>query len=132
MLPFKIYTRKKIFKYYTGISFFIFVWICRLEKNEARLMRHETIHFWQQVEMFFIFHWLFYLSFYIVSRIKGHGHYIAYRYNPFELEAYQHDADEQYLVKRKPYAWLPFVVKYYQSLNQDLSANIPRQKEITW
>ena len=74
MLPYKIYTRKKIFNYYTGFSFFVFIWISRLEKDEVRLTRHEKIHFWQQVEMLFLLHWLFYGLFYVVARAKGHCH----------------------------------------------------------
>ena len=109
MLPFKIYTRKRIFNYYTGLSFFIFIWICKLTKDEVKLVRHEKIHFLQQVEMLFIFHWLFYAYFYLVARLKGHGHYIAYRYNPFEIEAYDNECDVNYLKARKPFAWVPCV-----------------------
>ena len=132
MLPYKIYTRKKIFNYYTGLSFFVFVWISRMEKDETRLMRHETIHFWQQVEMLFVLHWLFYGLFYLVARAKGHCHYIAYRYNPFELEAFENDPDEQYLVKRRPFAWARYVVKYQEALSRDLTATVPKEKFIKW
>ena len=112
MLPLKIYTRRKIFNYYTGFSFFIFIWISRLTQDEVKLVRHEKIHFLQQVEMLFIFHWLFYGSFYLVSRWKGQGHHMAYRHNPFELEAYDNEPDVSYLQTRKPFAWLKYVRKW--------------------
>jgi hypothetical protein len=128
MLPFKIYTRKKIFNYYTGLSFFIFIWICKLTKDEVTLVRHEKIHFLQQVEMLFIFHWLFYAYFYLVARFKGHGHYIAYRYNPFEIEAYNNEADVNYLKTRKFFAWVPCVKDFEKSLTRQVA---PRTKSVS-
>jgi hypothetical protein len=130
MLPYKIYTRKKIFNYYTGLSFFIFIWISRLEKDETRLVRHEKIHFWQQVEMLFVFHWLIYGFFYLVARAKGHGHYVAYRYNPFELEAFTHEYNVEYLEQRKPFAWLQFIKEYTDALGQHHLNSVPQDKRI--
>jgi hypothetical protein len=132
MLPYKIYTRKKIFNYYTGLSFFIFIWISRLEKDEVRLTRHEKIHFWQQVEMLFLLHWIFYLLFYAIARARGHGHWIAYRYNPFELEAFSNENDPDYLIKRKPFSWASYIGKYHEALSKDLSATIPKDKFLKW
>lgn len=132
MRPYRFYTQKKIFNYYTGLSFFIFVWISRQEKDEVRLMRHETIHFWQQIELLFIFHWLLYGLFYVVARAKGHCHWIAYRYNPFELEAFDNDPDTDYLKKRKVFAWLPYVRQYSTILNQDLRQQVPADKFLKW
>lgn len=119
MLPVKIYTRKRIFNYYTGMSFFVFIWICKLTKDEVQLVRHEKIHFLQQVEMLFIFHWIFYALFYLISRVKGHGHYVAYRYNPFEMEAYSNEHDVDYLRKRKMFAWASYVSKYNRFLAEN-------------
>jgi hypothetical protein len=132
MLPYKIYTRKKIFNYYTGLSFFIFIWITRQSNDQSQLVRHEKIHFWQQVEMLFIFHWLFYAIFYLMGRAKGHCHYIAYRYNPFELEAYTHDHVEDYLAKRRPFAWTGFVRDYFRAMGKDHSKSVPADKRIIW
>jgi hypothetical protein len=134
MLPLKFYTRKRIFRFYTGFSLFIFIWISRLEKNEERLVRHETIHFRQQVEMLFVFHWLSFVFFYLISRSKGHGHYISYRYNPFELEAYEHDADMTYLQTRRPFAWVNYLKMYYATLTKDRPAGIleKEKKQAGW
>ena len=109
MFPIIIFTQGRIFKHYTGFSFFIFIWISRLEKNPAQLIRHEKIHFYQQLELLFVGHWLLYGIFYLISRYKRHGHYIAYRNNPFEREAYMNDPQEDYLAKRKRYAWVEYV-----------------------
>lgn len=132
MLPLKIYTRKKIFNYYTGLSFFIFIWISRLDNDEVKLYRHEKIHFWQQVEMLFIFHWLFYGVFYLLGRAKGHCHYIAYRYNPFELEAFSNEAQVDYLEKRKPFAWISYISKYFEAMDKELNSTVPKDKLIRW
>ena len=131
-MPYKIYTRKKIFNYYTGLSFFIFIWIRKEPQDQAQLIRHEKIHFWQQVEMLFVFHWLLYGSFYLLGRLNGQCHYIAYRYNPFEIEAFSNDPDMQYLRKRRPFAWKAYVKEFFASLKQDHSARIPADKRISW
>ena len=132
MFPIKIYTRKKIFNYYTGLSFFIFIWICKLTKDEVKLVRHEKIHFLQQIELMFIFHWILYAYFYLAARYRGHGHYIAYRYNPFEIEAFDNDQNPDYLQQRRAFAWLNYVNKYSESLSKDLNSTVPKDKIIKW
>jgi hypothetical protein len=132
MLPFIFYTKKRIFRNYTGFSFFIFIWISKLEKNQQRLILHEKIHFRQQLELLFIFHWLMYGTFYLISRLKGQRHYIAYRFNPFEIEAYQHDSDEHYLSRRKPFAWIRSIRPFMETLNQNIDEQIPKKKEISF
>lgn len=71
--------------------------------------RHETIHFFQQAEMAFIPMWLLYMYFYVRGRIAGLNHWQAYRYNPFEIEAYNNERDPDYLRSRKPYAWTKYI-----------------------
>lgn len=132
MLPYKIYTRRKIFNYYTGLSFFIFIWIMKRNDDETQLVRHEKIHFWQQVEMLFIFHWVLYAFFYLLARANGQCHYIAYRYNPFELEAFNHDPEENYLKTRRPFAWVRYVRESLSSMRRDHSEKVPAEKRITW
>jgi hypothetical protein len=132
MIPIIIITEKRIFKYYTGFSFFIFIWISRLEQNSVRLIRHETIHFRQQVELLFVFHWLLYGLFYTISRLKGQRHYIGYRYNPFELEAYGNDSNPEYLKQRKLFAWLRYLRPFRASLMRDMSDKIPADKFVKW
>ncbi len=119
MLPLRIYTRKRIFNYYSGLSFFVFIWIYRATEDESRLIRHEKIHFLQQIELLFIFHWIFYAFFYLLTRSRGHGHYIAYRYNPFELEAYDNEHDHAYLTSRRRFAWTRSVKTYYDMWRSD-------------
>jgi hypothetical protein len=132
MLPRIVYTKNRIFKYYTGFSFFIFIWISSLEKDQPRLLRHEKIHFRQQIELLFIIHWLLYGLFYLISRLNGQRHYIAYRYNPFEIEAYQHDADVDYLNRRRAFAWTKSMAPFIRSLRNKTNNDIPDKKEISF
>lgn len=132
MLPYTIYTRRKIFNYYTGLSFFIFIWIMRQPHDQRQLVRHEKIHFWQQLEMLFVFHWLLYAFFYLAGRMSGQCHYIAYRYNPFEMEAYIHDPETDYLRKRRPFAWVRYVRESLRQYRADHSGKVPPGKRITW
>lgn len=132
MPPFIIYTKSRIFRYYTGFSFFLFIWISELERDKPRLIRHEKIHFYQQLELLFVLHWALYGAFYIVSRLKGQRHYIAYRYNPFELEAYENDLSPDYAAKRKLFSWMKYLPKYWKTQQRDMSSKIPSKKEIGW
>lgn len=132
MLPYKIYTRRKIFNYYTGLSFFIFIWITREPHDQTQLVRHEKIHFWQQVELLFVFHWILYAFFYLLGRLHGQCHYIAYRYNPFELEAFNHDVQKDYLKKRWPFAWVRYVRESIVAMQKDHSGKVPADKRIIW
>ncbi|MBL7924147.1 MAG: hypothetical protein JNL88_08115 [Bacteroidia bacterium] len=72
----------------------------------ARLLNHERIHLRQQVELLVIPFYIWYLLEYLFYRLKGKNHYRAYRSIRFEREAYAHDADAEYLKKRKTWAFL--------------------------
>jgi len=71
-------------------------------------MRHEKIHFMQQLELLFIFHWLLYGLFYFAARLAGHTHEKAYRSNPFEREAYDEENNLNYLNDRPGYSWMRY------------------------
>ncbi len=73
---------------------------------DVRIIRHETIHFKQQVELLFIFFYLIYGLHYLVNLIKLQDHHMAYLNICFEKEAYENDNDSNYLTNRKPYTWL--------------------------
>ena len=86
-------------------SFAFWVW-CRGEMSD-RTKRHETIHFMQYKELFFIGFILIYIFDYLYAAlIKKKGFtrdaYLAIR---FEQEAYLNDVYEDYLERRKKYRW---------------------------
>ncbi len=70
---------------------------------------HETIHYQQQLELLFVFHWALYLLFWLVSMIKYRSSVVAYMNNPFEIEAYMNEKNDDYLIVRKRYAWIKYV-----------------------
>jgi len=74
-----------------------------------RVRRHETIHFQQQLEMLFVTQLILYVAFWLFGLIKYRNGSIAYYENPFEREAYQNDADEEYLENRPRYAWIKYI-----------------------
>jgi hypothetical protein len=132
MLPIIIHTKKRIFKYYTGFSFFLFIWISDVEKDKPRLIRHEKIHFYQQLELLFIFHWALYGLFYVISRFKRQQHYIAYRYNPFELEAYHNDPQVDYHRRRRLFGWVKYLPEFWKTQHRDMRKKVPSRKDIGW
>jgi hypothetical protein len=95
---------------YKGASFFIFIFLRDKSRlSDFRLINHETIHFYQQLEMIFVLNWILYGLFYLAGRVKGESHDEAYRSNPFEREAYDNDQDLTYIFKRKPFAWIKYI-----------------------
>ncbi|MBL0744125.1 hypothetical protein [Chryseolinea lacunae] len=93
-----------------GMSFFVFIFVRnRATLKDHELINHETIHFYQQMELLFVFHWLLYVGFYVWKRLQGKPHHEAYRSIPFEEEAYAEDKNLKYIFERRPYAWVKYV-----------------------
>ena len=72
--------------------------------------RHETIHFQQQLELGFVLQWLLYGLFWLFGLVWYRSGSEAYYKNPFELEAYGNDKNENYLEERKRYAWTYYIL----------------------
>jgi len=96
-----------------ALSFGPFV-ICRGKLSEET-RRHETIHFHQQLEMLFVFQWVLYGLFYIIGRFTTGSWKMSYYHNPFEMEAYAHQSEKDYLKRRKLWAW----TKYLKTLKAE-------------
>lgn len=75
-----------------------------------KTVRHETIHFQQQLELLFVGQWLLYGLFWLVGLVRYRDGSKAYYESPFEREAYQNDKDEDYLKNRKRYAWVRYIL----------------------
>ena len=65
------------------------------------LMRHERIHFCQQLELLILPFYIFYGAEYLWHRVRGMAHHEAYRALSFEREAYGNDGDAGYLERRR-------------------------------
>jgi hypothetical protein len=80
-------------------------------KHDKTFINHELIHFYQQMELFFIpFVFIYYTEF-LIRFIQYKDVQIAYRNISFEREAYQNEADYEYLKIRK---WFSFI-KYWKN-----------------
>lgn len=75
-------------------------------KMSERTKRHETIHFQQFLETFFIGFLLIYFWDYCLNQIRFASSEIAYRKIRAEMEAYDFDYDPDYLKNRKRYKWI--------------------------
>jgi hypothetical protein len=75
---------------------------------DRRLINHERIHLRQQVEMLIIPFYLWYAVEFLLRRTRKDA-YGAYLDISFEREARSFEADDTYLQKRKPWAWLRYV-----------------------
>lgn len=74
-----------------------------------RVKRHETIHFQQQLEMLFAAQIILYVAFWLLGLVRYRNGSVAYYENPFEREAYENDADEEYLASRPRFAWVKYI-----------------------
>jgi hypothetical protein len=81
---------------------------CRGKISKTQL-RHETIHFHQQIELFFLGFFLLYVFFWLIGLIRYRSAGKAYRENPFEREAYSNERKYTYLEKRSLWNWTNYI-----------------------
>lgn len=72
----------------------------------AALIRHERIHTRQMIELAFAGFYLWYLVEWLI-RLPQKGR--AYYNISFEREAYAHMGEPDYLLHRRPYAWMKYL-----------------------
>ena len=73
---------------------------------DERLRNHETIHFQQYLDLFFIGFWIIYLWDWLWGKYHHKDGRKAYFSIRAEQEAYTHDNNLEYLSNRKRWAWL--------------------------
>lgn len=99
------------FKGFAAINLFGILFVRKDCKNQVsdEMINHESIHTEQMKEMLFIFFYLWYIIEWFIKLFKygdstgGDGG--AYRNISFEREAYNNEANLDYLKKRKRYSW---------------------------
>ena len=97
-------------KKYCGLTIYPFIFIkTKKLKNDVVLLNHEKIHLQQQLELLWIFFFVWYLMEYAFLLIKFRKHDMAYKNISFEKEAYTFENDLAYLNRRKPYSFLKFI-----------------------
>lgn len=91
----------------SGMAIFPFILLKHAHlKNDEVIIRHETIHLRQELELLIIPFYILYLINYAINLWRYRDHYQAYRNIIFEREAYTGEADITYLQKRPFWAWL--------------------------
>lgn len=86
---------------YTGITIFPFVFLkSKSLRHDKVLINHEKIHLKQQLELFIIPFYIFYVFEFTIRLIQYKKWYTAYRNISFEREAYRNENDLDYLKSR--------------------------------
>lgn len=117
MKPIEIYNDKFLnaiswFMRVGGISLFPFIIMREYKKGTPggqRTVNHETIHFWQTLELGIIPFYLLYILFWLKNLLVYRDLDKAYHEIPFEREAYGNQENLDYIKERKAYAWLWYV-----------------------
>ena len=73
------------------------------------ILNHEMIHARQQLEMLWLFFFLWYVIEYLIKRIRYRDHDKAYRSISFEKEAFLNDSKPGYPDNRKSFSWLKYL-----------------------
>ncbi len=87
-----------------AITLFPFIFI--RDEGEENLIRHESIHIQQQLELLVVGFYLWYVIDFIVQYFKTRDTQLAYYSIIFEKEAYDNQHDENYLYSRRLWEFL--------------------------
>lgn len=75
-----------------------------------KLINHEVIHFWQQIECFIIMWYVLYVLNYLWNRLfKKMSNYFSYINVCFEKEAYANEDNFSYVCNRKMFSWSKYL-----------------------
>lgn len=92
---------------YDGITLFPFIFLRSEEmKRDAVLLNHEKIHLKQQLELFIVFFYLWYMLSFFWNLLKTRNIKQAYSLICFEQEAYRYEHDFNYIKGRPRYAFM--------------------------
>jgi hypothetical protein len=96
------------FLWVEAMAFFPFILL--KHKSPSRfLINHERIHLKQQLELGLIVFYLWYFAEYFIRLLQYKKHYLAYLHISFEREAFQNQADLDYLQKRPFWAFWKYL-----------------------
>jgi len=98
---------------YTAMAFvppIIFFWK-KDQLNNTLIYKHECIHHRQMLELLILPFYIWYISEYLIHRIKGKKHQEAYHAISFEREAYYGEKIKNYASKPQWFGFLKFLLK---------------------
>lgn len=89
-------------KYFNINAVTVWKWVLYVDKNPSDvLINHERIHL-DQIKRDGVFTFYFrYLRYYLILRVEGLPHFLAYKNIPYEQEAYKHEHNLAYKVPDK-------------------------------
>jgi hypothetical protein len=108
IMKFKGFLCHVSFLWVDGMALFPFILVKRKSPGRV-LLNHECIHLRQQLEMGLVFFYVWYFAEYLIRLMQHRVHYLAYMHISFEQEAYRNEADLDYLLKRRWWAFLKYV-----------------------
>ena len=77
--------------------------------RDLTFLNHERIHLRQQVELVVVFFYLWYTFEFLIRWIRLREFHLAYQNISFEREAYAHEADWEYLERRRFWGFLKYL-----------------------
>lgn len=104
-----------VFKYlipknYSGLTIFPFIFLRNKKSiNDVFLLNHEKIHLKQQIELLWVFFFVWYFIEYCIRMYQYKNHEFAYKNISFEKEAYKNGQNLNYLESRKTFAFLNYL-----------------------
>ena len=104
-----IYNKHFPFGKYLAINLFGMIFVKGREKLSRQNLNHELIHTRQQIEMLWVFFYLWYGIEWFVKLFKYRSSFKAYLNLSFEREAYANEKDLLYRRHRRPFAWWKYL-----------------------
>ena len=83
------------------------IYLSKRHLANAKTIRHEKIHWKQQIEMLILPFYVWYVLEWLVRLVTDKGN--AYKSISFEQEAYSNENDTLYLDKRKKFSWAKYL-----------------------
>ena len=83
------------------------IYLSKRHMTNQKTIRHEKIHWKQQMEMLILPFYLWYLIEWLIRLVTDKGN--AYRSISFEQEAYRNESNVKYLESRKRFAWVKYL-----------------------
>ena len=102
-----IVIRNKISPFGRFDAMVIWPFIFAKKDMNDKLINHERIHGRQQVEMLFVFFFLWYVVEWAIRKLFCTGN--AYRNISFEREAYYNQSNKEYLHHRRFWSWTKYL-----------------------
>ena len=94
---------------YCGLTIYPFIFLNDKNlKSDKRLLNHEKIHLEQQLELVWVFFFIWYMFEYLILLLHFKNHHKAYKNISFEKEAYQNESNLNYLSERRKFSFLNY------------------------